>query len=57
LTPRLANSRFWPPLRGTPWCPNSRTNLFKIGYHTSRHSFISNRRSAIESFSLAAGKL
>jgi integrase len=42
LTPRLANSRFWQPLRGTEWCLKSRANLFKIGYHTYRHSFISN---------------
>jgi integrase len=42
LTPRLANSRFWQPLRGTDWCLKSRANLFKIGYHTYRHSFISN---------------
>jgi integrase len=86
LTPRLANSRFWQPLRGTPWCLDSRKNLFKIGFHTYRHSFISslaalgvdqriidewaghqtesmrrryrhlyprNRRSAIQTFSLA----
>jgi integrase len=42
LTPGLANSRFWQPLRGTGWCLDSRKNLFKIGYHTYRHSFISN---------------
>src|SRR5262249_14414464 len=42
LTPQLANSRFWAPLRGTEWCLQSRKNSFKIGYHTYRHSFVSN---------------
>src|SRR5439155_9105442 len=42
LTPKKANSWFWQPLRGTPWCLNSRKNLFKVGYHTYRHSFASN---------------
>lgn len=42
LTPRLANGRFWQPLRGTTWCLDSRKNLFKIGFHTYRHSFASN---------------
>ena len=37
-----ANRRFWQPLRGTPWCLNSRRNLFKLGFHTYRHSFASN---------------
>jgi len=87
LTPKEANQRFWQPLRGTPWCPSSRKNLFKINFNRYRHSFASNlaaagvdqrvidefmghqtepmrkryrhlfpktRRSAIESFSLAA---
>jgi integrase len=42
LTPRLANSRFWQPLRGTPWCLASRKNLFKVGFHNYRHSLASN---------------
>jgi integrase len=42
LTPRLANKRFWQPLRGTTWCLASRRNLFKIGFHTYRHSLASN---------------
>jgi integrase len=42
LTSRLANSRFWQPMRRTEWCLASRANLFKIGFHTYRHSFISN---------------
>ena len=42
LTPRLANTRFWQPLRGTTWCLDSRKKSFKIGFHTYRHSFASN---------------
>ena len=46
LTPPLANSRFWQPLRGTVWCLESRKNSFKIGFHTYRHSFASNLAAA-----------
>lgn len=46
LTPRLANCRFWQPLRGTPWCLASRKNRFKIGFHTYRHSLASNLAAA-----------
>jgi integrase len=87
LTSRETSGRFYYPLRGTKWCLSSRSDWFKIGFHTYRHSFASNlaaagvdqrvvdewmghqteamrkryrhlfpktRRSAIESFSLAA---
>ena len=46
LTPNRANKRFWQPLRRTTWCLLSRRNLFKIGYHTYRHSFASNLAAA-----------
>lgn len=42
LTPRQANTRFWQPLRRTDWCLDGRKSLFKIGFHTYRHSFASN---------------
>jgi integrase len=29
-------------MRGTSWCLRSKRNLFKIGFHTYRHSFASN---------------
>ncbi|MFO0952631.1 MAG: tyrosine-type recombinase/integrase [Isosphaeraceae bacterium] len=41
-----ANRAFWQPMRGTPWCLNSRRNWFKIGFHTYRHSFASNLAAA-----------
>ena len=46
LTGKLANHRFWQPLRGTWWCLHSRRNRFKIGFHTYRHSFASNLAAA-----------
>jgi integrase len=42
LDPDTANRHFWQPLRGTSWCLQSRRNLFKVGFHTYRHSFASN---------------
>lgn len=45
-TPKIANVRFWQPLRGTKWCLNSTKDSFKIGFHTFRHSFASNHASS-----------
>jgi integrase len=42
----LANRAFWQPMRGTPWCLNSKKNWFKVGFHTYRHSFASNLAAA-----------
>src|SRR5205823_11717545 len=41
-----ANRVFWQPMRGTPWCLNNGRDLFKIGFHTYRHSFASNLAAA-----------
>lgn len=41
-----ANRVFWQPMRGTPWCLHSGRDLFKVGYHTYRHSFASNLAAA-----------
>lgn len=46
LTPKGSYARFWQPLRGTRWCLSSGKNLFKIGFHTYRHSFASNLAAA-----------
>ncbi|MFO0815100.1 MAG: site-specific integrase [Gemmatales bacterium] len=42
LTGYEANRQFWLPMRGSTWCLHRRRNLFKIGFHTYRHSFASN---------------
>lgn len=42
LEKNRANRNFWRPLRGTPWCLDSKKNWFEIGFHTYRHSFASN---------------
>ena len=41
-----ANRVFWSPMRGTAWCLNSKRNLFKVGFHSYRHSFASNLAAA-----------
>lgn len=46
LTVNYANKHFWQPMRGTDWCLDSKPNLFKIGFHTYRHSFASNLAAA-----------
>jgi integrase len=46
LGPDKANRVFWQPMRGTPWCLNSKRNLFKVGFHSYRHSFASNLAAA-----------
>lgn len=46
LEANQANRMFWQPLRGTEWCLDSSKNWFKIGFHTYRHSFVSNLAAA-----------
>lgn len=41
-----ANRVFWQPMRGTPWCLHNGRDLFKVGFHTYRHSFASNLAAA-----------
>jgi integrase len=41
-----ANRLFWQPLRGTEWSLDPTKNWYKIGYHTYRHSFVSNLAAA-----------
>ena len=41
-----ANRVFWQPMRGTPWCLDNGRDLFKVGFHTYRHSFASNLAAA-----------
>lgn len=41
-----ANRVFWQPMRGTPWCLDNGRDLFKVGFHTFRHSFASNLAAA-----------
>ncbi|WP_439624731.1 tyrosine-type recombinase/integrase [Gemmata sp.] len=41
-----ANRVFWQPMRGTPWCLDNGRDLFKLGFHTYRHSFASNLAAA-----------
>jgi integrase len=41
-----ANRLFWNPLKGTDWCLDAKKNWFKIGFHTYRHSFVSNLAAA-----------
>lgn len=33
-------------MRSTPWCLNLKRELFKVGFHTYRHSFASNLAAA-----------
>ena len=42
LDKNKANRCFWQPMRRTAWCLDSKKNRFKVGFHTYRHSFISN---------------
>lgn len=42
LTTDQANRLFWSPLRNTTWMLDSKRNWCKIGFHTYRHSFVSN---------------
>ncbi len=37
-----ANTAFWQPMRDTSWCLDRRRNWYKVGFHTYRHSFVSN---------------
>ena len=37
-----ANRLFWQPMRGTKWCLDAKRDLFKVGFHTYRHSFAGN---------------
>lgn len=37
-----ANRVFWQGMRKTPWCLDNGRDLFKVGFHTYRHSFASN---------------
>ncbi|MCE9567783.1 MAG: tyrosine-type recombinase/integrase [Planctomycetes bacterium] len=37
-----ANRVFWQPMRKTGWCLDNGRDLFKVGFHTYRHSFASN---------------
>ena len=46
LTSGRANRLFWHPLRGTDWCLNAQKNWFKVGFHSYRHSFVSNLAAA-----------
>lgn len=46
LNPDQANRLFWQPMRGTDWCLDDGRNLFKVGFHTYRHSFASNLAAA-----------
>lgn len=41
-----ANRVFWQPMRGTTWCLDNGRDLFKVGFHTYRHSFASNLAAA-----------
>ena len=41
-----ANRLFWQPMRGTHWCLDGKKNWFKVGFHTYRHSFVSNLAAA-----------
>lgn len=41
-----ANPLFWQALRGTDWCLDAKSNWYKIGFHTYRHSFVSNLAAA-----------
>jgi len=41
-----ANRVFWRPMRRTTWCLDNRRDLFKVGFHTYRHSFASNLAAA-----------
>lgn len=46
ITPDRANRVFWQPMRRTPWCLDNGRDLFKVGFHTYRHSFASNLAAA-----------
>jgi integrase len=46
INPDRANRVFWQPMRGTPWCLSGGRDLFKVGFHTYRHSFASNLAAA-----------
>ena len=41
-----ANRVFWKPMRTTTWCLDNRRDLFKVGFHSYRHSFASNLAAA-----------
>lgn len=41
-----ANRVFWQPMRKTTWCLDNGRDLFKVGFHTYRHSFASNLAAA-----------
>ncbi|HJZ54022.1 MAG TPA: tyrosine-type recombinase/integrase, partial [Gemmataceae bacterium] len=41
-----ANRVFWQPMRRTGWCLDNSRDLFKVGFHTYRHSFASNLAAA-----------
>ena len=41
-----ANRVFWQPMRKTSWCLDNGRDLFKIGFHSYRHSFASNLAAA-----------
>jgi integrase len=46
ITPDRANRVFWQPMRKTPWGLDNGRDLFKVGFHTYRHSFASNLAAA-----------
>ena len=41
-----ANRVFWQPMRKSTWCLHNNRDLFKVGFHTYRHSFASNLAAA-----------
>jgi len=41
-----ANRVFWQPMRKTTWCLDNSRDLYKVGFHTYRHSFASNLAAA-----------
>jgi len=46
IDPDRANRVLWQPMRKTEWCLDNARDLFKVGFHTYRHSFASNLAAA-----------
>lgn len=42
ITKDRANRCFWQPMNGTGWCLDKKRHLYKVGFHSYRHSFASN---------------
>ena len=46
ISPDRANRVFWQAMRKIAWCLDNNRDLFKVGFHTYRHSFASNLAAA-----------